>query len=443
MPYPFGDIVSAIQYHWQHNRLFVYFVILASIKASKGFVHIISFYFYTRPAKSLLSPTVTPDDVTVIVPSIGDFGEDFQVTIKSILANKPRHLVIATVDAERVSRLKINCLNTLPREMIGNTKITIDMTMVGNKRSQFLSAATQAETSIVCYADDHVMWPSTFLKSALAPFEDPHTGMVGTVKAVERVRNKGAWVSFLNYIGCIYLERHNFECTATYNIDGGVFVISGRTGLVRREILANLNFRTGILNEYFKFGPLKAADAMKPDDDNYMTRYCVRNGWKTVFHNDPLACIGTSIGVDTQDGSVTKKFYNQLVRWARTTWRSNLVSLFHDRVCWRVHPWTTYAMLISSFINLAVIYDPLMLLSLYFSSPSTSKHFCGAILLLFLSKCVKPLQHLFREPKDIIWFLPGILFGYGHSVIRLIALCTMTDVGWGGRTFTPSPAAAP
>ncbi|CZR62965.1 uncharacterized protein PAC_12862 [Phialocephala subalpina] len=443
MPFPFGYIVSQIQYHWYNNRLFVYFLILASIKAFKGFVHIISYYFYTRPAKSPLSPTVTPDDVTVIVPSIGDFGEDFQVTIKTILANKPKHLVIATVDVDMVKKLKSKVLDTLPRAIMGNTKITIDMTMVSNKRSQFLSAVNQSETSIVCYADDHVVWPATFLKSALAPFEDPHTGMVGTVKAVERVRNKGVVVSFLNYIGCIYLERHNFECTATHNIDGGVFVISGRTGLIRREILANLDFRTGMLNEYFKFGPLKATEAMKPDDDNYMTRYCLRNGWKTVFHNDPLACIGTSIGVDEQDGSVTKKFTNQLVRWARTTWRSNLVSLFQDRICWKVHPWTTYAMFISSFINLAIIYDPLMLAFLYFSCATTSQHFCGAVFWLFLSKLVKPLQHMFREPKDIIWLPFGIFFGYLHSGIRLYALFTMTNVGWGGRTIANHGAAAP
>ncbi|KAE8454579.1 hypothetical protein EG329_000202 [Mollisiaceae sp. DMI_Dod_QoI] len=438
IPFPFGYFISQIQYHWQYNRYFVFFFILASFKTFKGFVHIISFYFYTRPAQPPVRPTVIPEDVTVIVPSIGNFGEDFQKTIKSILVNTPKELIIATVNPGRV-QLVTSIIESLPRELRKKTRITVDMTLIGNKRSQFLSAVSQAETSIICYADDHVMWPSTFLQSALAPFEDAHVGMVGTVKAVERVRNKGFVVNLLNYIGCIYLERHNFECTATYNIDGGVFVISGRTGLIRREILASLDFRTGFLNEMFSFGLLKSTEALKPDDDNYMTRYCVKNGWKTVFHNDPKACIGTSIGVDSDNsGSYIGKMQGQLLRWARTTWRSNLVSLFIDRVCWRAYPWTTYAMFISSFVNLAIIYDLLMLGLLWLSGPQSS-HFCGAVLLLFLSKCVKPFQFFLKEPEDL-WLLPfGILFGYFHSVVRLYALWTVTDVSWGGRNLAAAP----
>jgi hypothetical protein len=431
VPFPFGWIVAQLYFHWYTNRFFVFFLVMAVFKFFKSFVHIFSFYFYTNPAKPPQSPRVTPKEVTVIVSTVGDFGDDFSATIRSILINQPARLIIATVGIPAVSAAN-QLIGTLPDTLIGKTKIEVDETSVQNKRSQFISAAMTTTSDIICYADDHVLWPKTFLQSALAPFEDEHVGMVGTVKAVERVRNKGLVTSILNCIGCIYLERHNFECTATYNIDGGVFVISGRTGLIRRSILAEFEFRNGFLNERFEFGVLASA-LMKPDDDNYMTRYCHKNGWKTVFHNDPDACIGTTIGVE--GGSASRrinKLRGQLLRWARTTWRSNLVTLFHDRVCWQLYPWTTYAMFISSLVNLAIVYDPLMLGFLWLSGPQ-SVHFCGALLVLFLSKCVKPFQFFLREPRDI-WFIPyGIVFGYVHSFIRLYALITITSVDWSGR----------
>ncbi len=95
-------------------------------------------------------------------------------------------------------------------------------------------------------------------------------------------------------------------------------------------------------------------------------------------------------------------------------------------------------MFISSFVNLAIIYDPWMLGLLWLSGPQSS-HFCGAVLLLFLSKCVKPFQFFLKEPEDL-WLLPfGILFGYFHSVVRLYALWTVTDVSWGGRNLAAAP----
>lgn len=138
-------------------------------------------------------------------------------------------------------------------------------------------------TKIVCWADDNVQWPFTFLKSALAPFEDEKVGLVGTVKRVKRDRSGGLMANILNYIGCIYLERHNFECTATYNVDGGVFVISGRTALARRSTVDSKEFQTAFLSEYWS-SPFQTVGPMKVDDDNFITRYMVKNGWKTVFH---------------------------------------------------------------------------------------------------------------------------------------------------------------
>lgn len=219
------------------------------------------------------------------------------------------------------------------------------------------------------------------------------------------------------------MERHNFECTATYNIDGGVFVISGRTALARTSIIQSAEYKHGYQNEYFNgIGP------MKVDDDNFTTRYMVNKGFKTVFHNHPDATMTTTL---VYQGGQLMKSKGQLMRWARTTFRSNLKSLVTERSCYAVHPWTTSAMFISCFFNLALFYDSALFVSLYLATGTTYLLLLASI--LFLTKLIKPLPHLLREPRDWKMIPIGIAFGYAHSIIRLCAFFTMNDLEWSGR----------
>lgn len=282
------------------------------------------------------------------------------------------------------------------------------------------------ETPITCYADDHVFWPTTFLKHALAPFEDPLVGLVGTVKRVERMKTGTFKERLLNYIAVMYLERHNFECTATYNLDGGVFVISGRTALARTKIMHSLDYRRGYLSETWWWGTV---GPMKVDDDNFTTRFMVNHGYKSVFHNEPAVLMKTTLG--TEGGY--EKFSGQLLRWVRTTWRSNSTSLFADRKIWRAHPWTTYAMMVSLFFNIALIYDSLLWFALY-NSGYLVNYWCALVVFLIMSKTIKQIPHLLRNPDDIFpfWIL-GMLFGYVHSLFKIWAFFTARNIEWCGR----------
>lgn len=399
------------------------FLILAIFKFLKVFVHTVSFHLLTTPTQQPVSPTIFPSDVTVIVPSVGEFDDEFVECIETIVANGPRRIIVCTVGVAKQTKAKQVCSEISSRHL--NARITVLSLALANKRAQFLRGVSAARTEIIAYADDHVFWPPTFLKSALAPLEDQRVGLVGTVKRVRRDRSGGFWNSLLNYIACLYLERHNFECTATYNLDGGVFVISGRTALIRTNIVHHVDFRRVFQNETWLWGTV---GPMKVDDDNCITRWLVNHGWKIVFHNSPDAVVETTLG--TTGGF--EKFRGQLLRWARTTWRSNSTSLFSDRTCWTAHPWTTYAMFISSFFNIALIYDPLLVLTLYRSG--YTRHMYSLLLAILLSKLIKPIEHLRREPQDIMVMLPqGIIFGYVHSLFKIWALFTARNIEWGGR----------
>ena len=92
-------------------------------------------------------------------------------------------------------------------------------------------------------------------------------------KKVTRDKGKTILDSLPNFLACIYLERHNFEVTAQNAIDGGVFVVSGRTNAVRASIVMDRSFREGFTNEKLYFGtvgPVLADDDISLPDTSWL-----------------------------------------------------------------------------------------------------------------------------------------------------------------------------
>lgn len=401
------------------------FLYLFVFKFFKVVVHTISYIMY-RPPPPPADPTLTSLDCTVIIPTVGDMDGEFIETVESILACNPAGLIISTVGAEKLALATRVCAKIDPDILC----IAVDRP---NKRNQFMAAVRRVNTAITVSADDHVFWPRTFLQSAITSFENPHVGLVGTVKRVRRANLGRTFADFLNFFACIYLERHNFECTASHNIDGGVFVISGRTVLFRTSVIQSPPFQKAFMNEYWLFGTI---GPLNVDDDNFVCRWMVTHRHEIVFHNSPDALIVTTLG--TSGG--WKKFRGQLDRWARTTWRSNATTLLADRTAWRTQPWCVYAVYFSAFVNFALFYDAALFATLYFSSFYSASSMKRLGCLLFASKLIKPLPHYMRNPRDLPYVPLQILFGYYHSWVKLNALLTCTNVAWGTRPGVDQPA---
>lgn len=283
------------------------FFLLFFFRYLRYIVHNITGILLYRPSFSKANPRFRNQQVAVIVPTVGPNTAAFLECCKSILSNRPRVLIISTVGAklEQDTRRTIQTHDFLAR--FPETRFLVVQINEVNKRRQIVEASKHInakETPISVCVDDHVYWLPTFFHALLPAFDNTKVGLVGTSKKVIRDRGDSLYKSFTNFIACIYLERDNFRIRSEPYIDSGVFCVSGRTSAILTAILQNKDFRQGYSNETFFFGWL---GPLNPDDDNYVVRYVLRNGWKVVFQCMPDCTIRTPLG-DPQ------KFWKQVLR---------------------------------------------------------------------------------------------------------------------------------
>lgn len=359
------------------------------------------------------------NDVTVIIPTIHNAFEELRPSLESILACRPYELIlITTVDKYAALEKLVKTLST--------PNIRVLFTPIANKRLQVCEALPKVKTAITIMADDDVTWPSTLMPWILAPFEDPKIGGVGTCQRVRREPDGSLSTQIFNWLGSAYIERRNFEISATHNVDGGTSCMSGRTGAYRSEILSSHDFLEGFKTERWRDFILNA------DDDNFVTRWLVSHQWKTWIQYERECEIETTL----ENGL---KFLYQCSRWARSNWRSNYTSLVRERYVLTQQPWSTYALHIATFTSLAFVVDPLLLASLWWGTEGwnleTRQRWLWAqfIYMFAFTKVVKLVGLFRRNPSDIIFLPLSIMFGYFHGLIKLYALLTLNMTSWGSR----------
>ncbi|KAI1131783.1 polysaccharide synthase [Nemania abortiva] len=382
-------------------------------------VHTFSHWLYkSKPIPQ--DPTFTADDVTVIIPTIHNKFEELRPSLESILTCKPYQLILVT------TVYKYAELEKLAKSLSAPNKVRVLFTPIANKRLQVCEALPEVTTKITIMADDDVTWPSTLLPWILAPFEDPKMGGVVTCQRVRREPDAPWSTQIWNWLGAAYIERRNFEISATHNIDGGTSCMSGRTGAYRSEILASHDFLDGFKTERWRNFILNA------DDDNFVTRWLVNHQWKTWVQYEPECEIETTL----ENGC---KFLYQCSRWSRSNWRSNWTSLVRERYVLTQQPWCSYALHLATFTSLAFVVDPLLLLSVWWGSEGWGmdvrrRLFWSQFIFMFAyTKVVKLIGLFRRQPSDIIFLPVSILFGYFHGLIKLYALFTLNMTSWGSR----------
>ncbi|KAK4444748.1 N-acetylglucosaminyltransferase [Podospora aff. communis PSN243] len=408
-----------------------YFLMLFIWRYARFIINLYAFFLYEpstlAPGKT---PTYTPSkDVTVILPTIDPTGVDFLECILTCAQNAPACIIVVTAGNDLLTKTRA-AVDPI-RSQFPSIAIHVTCTQVASKRMQVAHAIPLVQTRLIVLLDDHVFWKPTFLTSLLLPFEDPTIGIVGCNKTVRRVPGLSTWGRFWNHLGAIYLLRHNFEIRASNAIDGGVFVVSARTCALRAEIMQDPAFIAAYTHETFFFG---LVGPLNCSDDNFSTRWCVAHGWGIKIQYTPDCEIETVVGATEP---IMGKFLGQCRRWARTTWRSNCTSLFHERTVWAVQPYSVYAVFLISFTNFALVTDSLLVYFLRSSEylGGSTRAWVYLLAWIVFTKIVKVFPYYLRHPQDV-WMFPGYLcFAYAHSFIKLWALLTIWDVRWSGRNL--------
>ncbi|KAI9810622.1 MAG: hypothetical protein M1827_006184 [Pycnora praestabilis] len=362
-------------------------------------------------------PSLSPQDVTIIIPTLDPEAVDFVETLRSCLSTNPYQIIISVPEAKLKHAEKLVL-------SLRTSRIRLVSASHANKRRQMCRAIEVVQTRITVFADDDVTWPQKILHWMLAPLEEIDVGGVGTCQRLRRADSPNIW----HFLNAIYLERRNFDISATTHMDGGIPCLSGRTVAYRTQILQDPAFMGGFTHEKWR-----KRYQLNADDDNYITRWLVSHGWKISIQY----CKETEVKT-TLEGN--PKFLKQCLRWSRSNWRSNLTSMFRERHIWWQQPWSAYAVQLTTITQWAFIWDPLLIFLLYKVTEergfdSQERAWTLGILLswMFLSKFVKLLGHFIRYPEDIILLPVSICFGYFHGFIKVYAMLTLNETAWGSR----------
>ncbi|KAK3843274.1 MAG: putative polysaccharide synthase [Linnemannia gamsii] len=371
-------------------------------------------YFFYRPMHPKTNPTYRPEyDVTIIVPTI-DAGEEFKEAAYSWLVNNPKEIIIITE-----TKMK-DALQELANS-VDPSKIRVLTVPKANKRLQMVEGIRNTTSEIIVFADDDAIWAPTCLEYILACFEDPNMGGVGTSQTVKSV---GRYQTVWEVLAGFRLTIRNIEIAASTHIDGGICCLSGRTAAYRTCILQDPQFQYEFTHDFWlgKY-PLNSGD------DKFLTRWMVYHGWNTYVQICKEAELLSTFKNNW-------RFVKQVLRWTRNTWRSDFRSLFTERRIWYRHPFVAFTMVDKIFNPITLLSGPISVMVMAIEGKFHLPIWdivISYIVWLMLTRVIKLLPHLFKRPQDVIWVPAFLIFGYYFAIMKVYALFTLHEVGWGTR----------
>jgi cellulose synthase/poly-beta-1,6-N-acetylglucosamine synthase-like glycosyltransferase len=348
------------------------------------------------------------EDVTAVIP-VYQPPPTFINTIESLTKNGcPKILVVADVTC--LAKITEICKDFPNVEIVPET--------LPGKRAAMATGLKAVKTKLCCFVDDDVQWCDTFLEYLLHPFNENDK-----IKGVGCEHNARYSSPFdIHMILCdMRLSVRMLELMSTSVIDKGASCISGRTGCYVTNFIQEEAFYEGFLNETF-FG-LRVVSG----DDKFLTRYVMNKGGK-IWHQSGKLC---KLSTTFERG---QRFMKQLLRWSRNTWRSDITCLFIERKIWRNNTFTAIVMFDK-------VVTPFFLLYGLFFVPIGAiirkdyVMFVGWLCWLVFSRVLRLAYYFWKHPLHVVYIPFFIMFQYLQAIIRIVALFTVYERGWGTRSI--------
>ena len=268
----------------------------------------IQYYSYLRldPAPSdLRDPIPCASDFTIISVTLVD-QRDYITNVRSWLVRNPAAVFFITID-EMLPQLQAIIDSVAdPRVHV----YSVNSRPGVNWRPGAIEGIRRTKTPYLIFVDDDVTWGSRTLEYIAFAFASRDVGGVNTM---QEVHPNGLHFTTWETFGALNLVRRNIlHSFLAYFRDGDVLNLSGRTAAYRTEVLQREEFYFALMNDYWR-----GRHRITTGDDNFLTSWVVRRGWKTRFLNQKEAIITTSMNDDAS-------YLKQLIRWSRDTARSYL-----------------------------------------------------------------------------------------------------------------------
>lgn len=351
----------------------------------------------------------TKADVTAIIP-VYQPPPSFMKTIESLVKNGvPKILVVAD----------ITCVDNV-RDMVKEyPQVEIIPESKPGKRSAMATGLKEVRSRLTFFVDDDIQWCDTALEYLVHPFN--HSDKIKGVGCEHKARKKHAFD--VEMILCdMRLSVRMLELFSTSVIDKGASCISGRTACYVTNFIQEEEFYEQFLNEKF-FGMQVVSG-----DDKFLTRYVMKKGGK-IWHQGGKKC---DLSTTFERGS---RFMKQLLRWSRNTWRSDITCLFIERAIWRNNPFTAIVMLdkvvTPFFLMYGLFYVPISAII-----KQDYVMFVGWLIWLIVSRMLRLAYYFIKNPWHVIFIPFFIIFQYIQGVVRVWALFTLYERGWGTRNIT-------
>jgi glycosyltransferase involved in cell wall biosynthesis len=382
------------------------------------------FYRFLTPENTPVIPSdpameaVNGRDVTVVI-AVLEPPAVFSESLASIIESRPfAILVIADVRSfQRVRRMCSECVRkTSPTG--SDVEITVVCEEQAGKRAALCTGIRMCRTKLVCVVDDDVLWCPTLLYYMVIPFRHTDIGGVG----VKQIAVLNTWYNIYDVLSNMRLAVRFIDLKATTFWDRGCSCISGRTACYRTSVVQTDEFYRGFMNEKY-LGLLLVSG-----DDKYLTRFVVNRGYKTYHQLDSRCCLKTPFFHNY-------RFFVQLVRWSRNTWRSDSMWLFYERNIWYYRPFTALIILDKTLSTGFIFYGLASLISACVLRRDAAL-LVGWVAWVFASRLLKLIYYFFQYPHHLLLFPAFVVFQYLQAAIKLFAICTFFVRGWGTKSVT-------
>ena len=337
----------------------------------------------------------------------------FHEASKFWMMNKPNEILVVTTVTYKNELQKIT-------RGIHPTLFRVLTVRTANKRLQLMKGIHEARTPIVALSDDDALWTPKFLEWMLAPFDDHKMGGVGSRQEMVATNRDP---TFWEVVADFRLSMRIIDTSASTFLDGGMSCLSGRTAVYRTKILQDTALENEFVNEKW-LGKYR----MHSGDDKFFTRWLVKNGWNMQMQNHKECCLLTTF----KDNHL---FLKQVLRWTRNTWRSDIRSVFVDRVIWRRYPYVAFSMVDKFFNPFPVIYSIAIILTNIILGTRESVWYIVVPIgvWVFMSRLLKLAPHIVMKPSHFAYIPFMVAFQYIFPFLKLYALFTLSTTDWGSR----------